>query len=100
MALILLEFLTHYNRSFVLLIPSIRAHIQDSALQVHVKEVLRGNEVGRSSWEFQGHLLLVGLLLGQSLHIVSHFLVSLEQVIELDFLSSELLVEIDLLICL
>ncbi len=52
-----------FIRSFLYVLLSVAAEVQHSRLEIHVEEIFSCDEVGSSSWEFQGHLLFVGLLL-------------------------------------
>ncbi len=61
----------------------ISANIQNLRLQKHIEHVFSGNQVGSRSWEFQVDVFLVRLLFCQSLHLVAHFLVHLQQTLQL-----------------
>jgi len=65
--------------------------IEHSGLKVDIEEVFCSDQVSSCAWEFQCHLLLVRLLLCQGLHLLSHLLVGLHQVLCLNLSSSQLL---------
>ena len=78
-------------RSFLYVFFSIAADVQNTGFEINVKEIFCGDEVSSCSWVFQGHFLLVGLLLGQSLHLIAHLLVAAQQLVQLLLFSSHLL---------
>ena len=82
----------------VLFSTSITADLQNSGLQIHIEEIFGCYQVSCGSWELEGHFLLVGFLLGQGLHLISHLFVGLEQLIQLTFLSLQFFIEVGLFI--
>jgi hypothetical protein len=80
------------------LLGHVAAEVDDSGLEVDVEEVLGGDEVGRGPGELQRHVLLVGLLLGEGLHLVAHLLVAAEEVVQLLLLASDLVGSVGVLV--
>ena len=80
--------------SLIMLFQDIAANVQYLCLEINVKEVFCGDEVGSRTWEFQSDVLLCGLLLSKGLDLLCHLLVEFEQLLQLPLLPSQFLLQV------